>query len=137
MHTGVPTKSCKSATTLNRALATPLPMSRYCLSSLELTLSHHAFLRDLSLSSVFRETPGVLIFERFASIASRIAAVPSGTDMIASSRVLASLYHTFYAHTSFLSMCLSSQPTFNLCVWYHSKQRSQGFWIGSLITGLD
>lgn len=79
----------------NRVLATPLPVFLCCLRSLELTLSHQAFLREASLSSVFRDTPGVLIFARLASIASRIAAVPSGTDMIASSRLLTSLYRTF------------------------------------------
>lgn len=38
--------------------------------------TYHAFLRVASLSSVLRDSPGVLIFERLASMASRMAADP-------------------------------------------------------------
>lgn len=44
---------------------------------------YHAFMRSAFLLSILREVPGVTIFARLASIASRMAADPPLDDMIA------------------------------------------------------
>lgn len=44
---------------------------------------YHAFMRSAFLLSVLREVPGISIFARLASIASRMAEDPSVDDMIA------------------------------------------------------
>lgn len=51
----------------------------------DLAFSHQAFLRCAVFSSVLSDSPGALIFDRFASMASRIAADPPPEDMAGNS----------------------------------------------------